>query len=93
MSDGEQASVRPNWQPRARRHPRLSQKRAERRSLITHLALAALGGRGEAIAFLSTGNPSLGGRPLDLAMENAAGYRVVEAAILLLARSAVGRLQ
>jgi uncharacterized protein (DUF2384 family) len=65
------------WRKRRRGNP-LPSDQAVRQGEITRLALGALG-RDEAIAFLNTDNPLLGGRPLALATESAAGLRHVEA--------------
>jgi hypothetical protein len=51
---------------------------AVRQGDITHLAFQILG-RDEAIAFLNTDNALLGGRPIALATESAAGQLHVEA--------------
>lgn len=75
------------------RQVRLSPERAERQGLIAHLAFGLLGGRDETISFLNTHNVSLGARPLDLAMVDAAGYAAVEGAIRQLAREPIGQLQ
>jgi len=56
----------------------LSLDRAVRQGEITRVAFRALG-RDQAIAFLNTHNPLLGGRPIALATESAAGQVHVEA--------------
>ena len=58
--------------------PALSPERAERQGLITHLAYKLLGGREEAMSFLNTYHASLDARPIDLAIDSAAGYSAVE---------------
>lgn len=60
--------------------------------MITHLAFVLLGHK-EAIGFLNTHNSSLGGRPLDLAMADPAGYSLVENAVRLIARPTAGGRQ
>jgi uncharacterized protein (DUF2384 family) len=71
----------------------LSPERAERQWRIVGLAYGLLGDRDAAMSFLNTANTSLGARPLDLAMSDAAGYATVERVIRLLAHSTLGRLQ
>lgn len=65
--------------------PQLSRDRAVRQGKVTHLAFSLLGGRDAAVAFLNTYNPSLGGRPLDLAMASQDGLTSMMGAIHLLA--------
>lgn len=60
--------------------PRMDPDRARRQGEITQLAFLLLG-RDQAIAFLNSDNVELGARPLDLAMESAAGCASVEAAL------------
>ncbi|MBO9712837.1 MAG: hypothetical protein J7495_07970 [Sphingomonas sp.] len=60
--------------------PRLSAEGAERQSRITLLAWDALG-PDAAQAFLNAHDDALGGWPLNLAVESAAGAEAVERAI------------
>lgn len=60
--------------------PRLSPQALERQSRIALLAWNLLGGDA-AITFLNTYNPELEARPIDLAIESAAGCEAVEHAI------------
>jgi len=53
--------------------PRLEPEAATRQGEITRLAFLTLG-REAAIAFLNTDNSELGGRPLDLATADTAGF-------------------
>jgi hypothetical protein len=73
--------------------PKLSQDRAVRQGQVTHLAFSLLGGRDSAVAFLNTFSPSLGGRPLDVAMANPEGLANVMSAIRLLAMPTQGSKQ
>jgi hypothetical protein len=73
--------------------PKLSPERVKRESLITHLACSLLEDPMEAMGFLNSNNPSLGGRPLEVATRSAAGYAAVEKAIRLLAQPVAGRRQ
>ena len=59
----------------------LSSEKAKRQGLIVHLAFGVLGGRDQAIKFLNACDDELGGRPIDLAIENVDGYQRVESAI------------
>lgn len=69
--------ARRNWAPK--RTSPLSKECAARQGEITTLAFRLLGGRDQAIAFLNEPDEQLGGRPLDIAMANKAGYeRVAE---------------
>lgn len=61
--------------------PKLAPDAASRQGQVTKLALEALGGRDEAIAYLNTACVKLGGRPLDLAIESAEGLGRVEHAL------------
>jgi len=74
------------------REARISPDQARRQGLITHLAFVLLGHE-EAIRFLNTHNSSMGARPLDLAIADAAGYSTVENAVRLLACPATGGRQ
>lgn len=58
--------------------PRISPDQARRQGEITRLAFQLLG-RERAIAFLNADNPTLGGRPLDLATASDEGRTTVEA--------------
>ena len=60
--------------------PRLSEEEAIRQGRAARLAYEAMPA-GTAIAFLNTHNKALGGRPIDLALESAAGLIAVERAI------------
>ena len=64
-----------------RNQVRLPKDAAVRQGDITSLAFSLLGGRDAAIAFLNSDNAELGGRPIDLATDNAEGYAAVEQAI------------
>jgi hypothetical protein len=87
--------ARPKQRPFNKRYRemRLSPERARRQWHIVNLAYALLGDRDATMSFLNPHNGSLGERPLDLAMKNAAGYAAVESAIRLLARPQYGRVQ
>ena len=60
--------------------PRLSPEEAERQGRISRLAFAVLGREG-AIAFLNTHDESLGGRPIDLAVQSVDGAAAVKTAL------------
>lgn len=60
--------------------PRLSPEEADRQGRISWLAFDKLG-QVNAIAFLNTHDEGLGGRPLDIAIKDNAGFATVEAAI------------
>ncbi len=77
MSDDRTSAPANYWRKRAKGNP-LPGDQAARQGDITRLAFQILG-RDEAIAFLNTDNPLLGGRPLELATQSAAGQRHVEA--------------
>lgn len=83
---------RPFFKSRANT-PKLSQDRAMRQGQVTHLAFSLLGGRDPAMAFLNTFSPSLGGRPLDVAMADDTGLTSVMSAIRLLAMPPHGAKQ
>jgi hypothetical protein len=68
------ARAKMRWSDR----PKLAPDAASRQGQVTKLALEALGGRDEAIAYLNTACGKLGGRPLDLAVESAEGLGRVE---------------
>lgn len=70
-----------NFDGRRRKIAPLDPDTAKRQGLIVRLAFVLLGGRDNAMAFLNAHHSELGGRPLDLAMENAAGYAMVEEAM------------
>lgn len=59
--------------------PRLAPEKMRRQGLVTHLAFAMMGGKEQAIGFLNTFDPALGGRPLELATETEEGYSAVMA--------------
>lgn len=92
MTSDETTPVRPRRRAFANRETRISPDQARRQGLITHLAFVLLGHE-QAIRFLNTHNASLGARPLDLAIADAAGYSTVENAVKLLARPAAGGRQ
>lgn len=97
MSDDDQpelaaAPKRPFFKSRFNT-PQLSHDRALRQGKVTHLAFSMLGGRDPAVAFLNTLNPSLGGRPLDVAMASQEGLTNVMDAIRLLAMPTQGAKQ
>jgi len=71
------ASPASHWRRRPRGTP-IPQDQAVRQGEITRLAFQLLG-REQAIAFLNTDHSGLGGRPLALATESAAGRESVEA--------------
>jgi len=71
------------WRKRPKRNP-MPDDQAARQGDITRLAFQILG-KDEAIAFLNTDHPLLGGRPLALATESAPGQRRVEAELANLA--------
>ena len=77
MSDENQSTPAAHWRRRSRGNP-ISRDEALRQGDIATLAFQILG-RDEAIAFLNTDNPLLGGRPLALATESDAGQLHVEA--------------
>lgn len=58
--------------------PRLSSESARRQGDVTRLAMLVLG-REAAIDFMNGDNPSLGGRPIDLAVASEDGRRQIEA--------------
>jgi uncharacterized protein (DUF2384 family) len=93
---GDEAPAAPPKRPFFKsRHgaPQLSQDRATRQGQVTHLAFSLLGGRDPAVAFLNTFSPTLGGRPLDVAMANDEGLTNVMSAIRLLAMPTQGAKQ
>lgn len=63
---------------------------AERQGRVSKLAWDAFGGRDAALAFLNTHHDGLGGRPIDLAIADAAGLAAVEAEIANAASAAPG---
>jgi uncharacterized protein (DUF2384 family) len=72
MSDSQTPAAATFWRRRTPKYP-LPHDQAVRQGEITRLAFEILG-RDEAIAFLNTDNALLGGRPIALATESAAGY-------------------
>jgi len=60
--------------------PRLSPEEADRQGRISWLAFDKLG-QANAITFLNSHDDELGGRPLDIAIKDMAGFAIVEAAI------------
>lgn len=64
-----------HWRGRSKAVP-LPAGQAARQGDITRQAFLLLG-KEDAIAFLNTENPALGGRPIALATESAAGHAVV----------------
>ena len=78
MSDtAGMASPASHWKRRPKTVP-IPRDQAARQGEITRLAFLLLG-REEAIAFLNTDHPVLGGRPLALATASAEGHASVEA--------------
>lgn len=77
--DKPQPPARRKWR-RADRDS-LAADAAIRQGQVIKLALSALGSRDEAIAYLNTACERLGARPLDLAVESAAGLGRVERAL------------
>lgn len=74
------ASTRPasrHWRGRIKAIP-MPQEQAARQGNITQEAFLLLG-KEQAIAFLNTDNPTLGGRPIALATESAEGQALVRA--------------
>ena len=78
MSDKPTSAGASHWQRRRRTANPLPRDQAHRQGEITRVAFQILG-REEAIAFLNSDNPLLGGRPIALATESAAGQLHVEA--------------
>lgn len=76
MSDEPQSSPAAHWRARVRTNP-LLRDQAIRQGDITNLAFQILG-KDQAIAFLNTDNPLLGGRPIALATESREGQIQVE---------------
>ena len=77
MSDEQQRAPPAHWRRRSQGN-QFSRDQAVRQGNITSLAFTVLG-RDEAIAFLNTDNPLLGGRPIALATESHVGQRHVGA--------------
>ena len=75
--DTATASPANHWKRRAKTAP-IPRDQAARQGEITRLAFLLLG-RERAIEFLNTEHAELGGRPLALATESAAGHASVEA--------------
>lgn len=71
------ASPRAHWKRRPKT-PQIPRDHAVRQGEITRLAFLLLG-RDQAIAFLNSDHPALGGRPLDLATVSDEGRDSVEA--------------
>lgn len=80
MSDAEQSTPAAHWRRRSRGNP-IPRDQAVRQGDITSLAFQTLG-KDQAIAFLNTDNPLLGGRPIALATESEAGQRHVQAELV-----------
>lgn len=79
----EAAPARNNpWGRRPKSHP-IPRDQASRQGAITQLAFLLLG-RERAIEFLNTDHVGLGGRPLALATQSAAGQASVEAELRLM---------
>ena len=72
------ASARTNPFRRNRNITPLAPERAQRQGAISALAFQLLGGRDAALDFLNTENKPLGGRPIAVATQSAAGYAFVE---------------
>ena len=66
---------------------RLSPEAAARQGKAATAAFLALKDRDAMVAFLNTHDDDLGGRPIDLAVESAAGLKVVEDALAARARN------
>lgn len=79
----EGTAERPNRSPVRRRSglTRMPADAAARQGRLTQRAWAALGGRDAVVAFLNTHHEGLGGRPIDLAIADAAGLAAVEAVL------------
>jgi hypothetical protein len=77
MSDEHISTPAAHWRRRTKTNP-IPPAQAVRQGDITHLAFEVLG-RDQAIAFLNTENALLGGRPIALATESAAGHLHVKA--------------
>jgi hypothetical protein len=71
LSDNLTSASPTYWRRRQRKHP-MPHDQAVRQGDITRLAFQVLG-RDRAIVFLNTDNALLGGRPIALATESAAG--------------------
>ncbi|HTM96310.1 MAG TPA: hypothetical protein VL100_10920 [Croceibacterium sp.] len=78
MNDATSASPASHWRRRQPRANPLEAAQAIRQGEITRLAFLMLGREG-AIAFLNTDHPSLGGRPLAIAIASSEGRDGVEA--------------
>jgi hypothetical protein len=65
--------------------PRLAPLEAARQGRISQMAFLQLG-RDDALAFLNDANESLGGRPIDLAIQSEEGFRSVEEALTLIGK-------
>ena len=78
-----EASPAAHWRRRPKTAP-IPRDQAVRQGDITRSAFLLLG-REQAIAFLNTDHAGLGGRPLALATQSAAGWRSVEAELRRLA--------
>jgi uncharacterized protein (DUF2384 family) len=61
--------------------PPLSPDKGVRQGSVVRSAQAAFGSIEAVRAFLNSPHPTLGGRPIDLALESDAGLKAVEAAI------------
>ena len=77
MSNDQQSGPAAHWRKRGRGNP-IPRDQAVRQGDISRLAFQILG-KDQAIAFLNTDNPLLGGRPIALATESRAGQLHVEA--------------
>lgn len=77
MSDERMSTPAAHWRRRVKTKP-IPRDEAARQGDITHLAFQILG-RDRAIAFLNAENALLGGRPIALAAESAAGHLHVKA--------------
>jgi hypothetical protein len=77
MPDDKQSAPAAHWRRRTRSNP-ISRDQAIRQGDITSLAFGILG-KDEAIAFLNSDSPRLGGSPLAIATESHAGQQRVEA--------------
>jgi uncharacterized protein (DUF2384 family) len=82
--DGLDTAPAPDAKPEIKRFRRkfttnrLAPDAAERQGRVARIAWEKLGNRDAMLAFLNTHDDALGGRPIDLAVESAAGLAAVE---------------
>lgn len=93
MSEDKPAHVRRQMFIKPTPVPKLSPERLKRQSMITQLTFSLFHDRTQAISFLNSVNPSLGGRPLAIATDSIEGYSAVEQAVRLLVRPHLGSQQ